>query len=221
MTKIAISAMVLLVGFGGELSSGTVEAANAAAPQAPAGLLHDRAIRAGGQLVEVLADEGHSPCATIAELAARAPVIVIGKSLGHRMHLAPDGGSITTDTVIKVQEAVKGGVVPGALITVSVRGGSHRFADGATARQVRRGYRPMRDGAHYLLFLHESPARVISRGAVVYEFVLGPQGQVELDFDNDTAVPAAGEPSHPLAARYSKASVRQILSELHAGVPRR
>jgi hypothetical protein len=183
------------------------------------GPLHERARSAGGRLVETLADE-HPPAGTIAELAARSPVVVIGKVLGVRAHLASDGARITTDVAFKVQEVVKGGVKGGEIITVMMPGGNHLFADGTTARQYRWGYHGIRNGSSYVLFLQESPARTVIRGAVAYEFAVGSQGQFELDFAKRTVTPAAAERTHPLAGRYRGSTVRQILVELHAAVPR-
>ncbi|OFW07491.1 MAG: hypothetical protein A3H96_07070 [Acidobacteria bacterium RIFCSPLOWO2_02_FULL_67_36] len=182
--------------------------------------LHERTKAAGGRLTEAVPDEGESPCATLAELAARSPLIVIGEVLAHRAHLASDQARVTTDVVVKVQERVRGPVAAGALITVTMPGGSYRFPDGAIVHQPRPGYRPIRDRARYLLFLRESRPRTIVRGTVAYELALGPQGQFELDFEKDAVTPAAGERSHPLASRYGGLRIRQLLTELHAAVPR-
>ena len=209
-----------ILAFALALAPGLAHAQTAQAAQEPQGPLHDRARRAGGHLTEKLTGEPQSVFATIGELAARAPVIVIGQVLAARSHLSDDRKRLTSDFVFKVQEPVKGDVKPGAHITVSVPGGSHRFADGSTVKQYRPGYRPMQEGGRYLLFLHESPSRRITRNAVVFELAAGSQGQFELDFEANAVKPGVGERAHPLAARYQRVDILALLSELHEAVPR-
>ncbi len=111
-------------------------------------------------------------------------------------------------------------MTPGSIITVSMPGGSHRFADGTIARQYVWGYHRVQNQASYLFFLQESPTRTIIRGAVAYELALGQQGQFELNYETDAVTPAAGEAFHPIGVRYRGRSVRDLLVELHAAVPR-
>ena len=218
MKRILVITFVAVLG-ASAASDSYAQRANAQA-RPSLGPLHERASRAGGHVTEVLRDDSAAMHGTVRELAGRSPVIVIGTVLGRRAHLAADGARVQTDVALKVQEAVKGTVARGAVIRISVAGGSHRFADGTTARQYQWGYRPVRDHAQYLFFLRETAMRTPLRGDVVYELAQGPQSQFELDFAADSVTPAVGEARHPIAVRYRGHSAQRLLVELHAAAPR-
>jgi hypothetical protein len=182
--------------------------------------LHQKARRAGGSLQEVLKEEAIVPSTTIRDLAANSPDIVIGQVLGHRGHLAPDGRSVRTDVVLKVQQTVRGGSRPGQLITIAIPGGSFRFSDGATARQYREHYRPVRDQERYLFFLRRSSTGLVVRGDVAYEWSVGPQGQFELNFAEDKVVSGVLERNHPIRTRYEGTSIKDLLVEVRAATRR-
>lgn len=207
----------------------------AAAPQRGAAktapLMYDRVKAAGSHLDETL-DAGDVPVANLAELASRAPVVIVGRILGMRSRLAADQVHIATEVAIHVQESLKGPVLLGSLIYYRVPGGSHRFADGRTARQVVPGFRSVRTNATYVLFLRPvlpAPGGPAGRGAqpnrsperAQYELAAGHQGQFELQFDSRTVVPAPGGKDHPLAIRYADMAVTDFLVALHRAVGRR
>ncbi len=106
MKRFLVVAAALSLGISGVLPGTSRDQAGASAAPDATSSLHDRAKLAGGRLTEVLPDEGDSVCATVEELAGRSPVVVIGKALGVRAHLAPDGDRVMTDVAFKVQEAV-------------------------------------------------------------------------------------------------------------------
>src|SRR5512145_1561910 len=90
----------IAIALGAIVLCGAAPAAQSGGPPAASqGALHDRATRAGGQLTDVLADDGSTACASAAELAARSPVIVIGQALAQRGHLVDGGRTIATDVV--------------------------------------------------------------------------------------------------------------------------
>jgi|WetSurMetagenome_2_1015567.scaffolds.fasta_scaffold164126_3 hypothetical protein len=193
--------------------------------------LHDRATAAGSHLVEPLT-AGDIPIATLSELASRAPVVVVGRVLGARSRLAPDGRGIVTEVAIHVHESLRGGASLGSLVYFRVPGGSHRFADGRTAKQVVPGFRSFRMGATYVLFLRpirpavDEPAAVRAArdsGAyrAQYELASGPQGQFELLFEGGTVVPGPGGKDHPLVFRYADMAVSDFLVELHRAIGQR
>jgi hypothetical protein len=178
--------------------------------------LHQKARRAGGRLQEILKEEAAVPSTTIRDLAANSPDIVIGQVLARRGHLAPDGRSVRTDVVLKVQQTVRGDSRPGQLITIAIPGGTFRFSDGTTARQYLEHYRPARDQERYLFFLRRSSTGLIVRGDVAYEWAVGPQGQFELNFAEDQVVPAILDRRHPIRTRYEGTSIKALLVELRA-----
>jgi hypothetical protein len=193
-------------------------------------LLYDRVRAMGSHLDETL-DAGDVPYASLAELASRAPVIVIGRTRGLRSRLAADEVGIATEIALSVQECLKGPVPPGSLIYFRVPGGFHRFPDGRTARQALPGFRAVRTDATYVLFLRPippaqgTPADVRARRTsdpyrAEYELAAGDQGRFELQVASGTVVPAPGGMDHPLVSRYAGMSVTDFLVELSRAVAR-
>src|SRR6266496_2141953 len=114
--------------------------------QNPRATLHERAKKAGGKLVWRYRVNRTVIYRDIEELAKASDDIFIGRALGHRPSLSPDGKFITNDFLVRVQDVVKGGLPSGRSILVSVPGGAYRFPDGTFAALVPTGYKEPEDG---------------------------------------------------------------------------
>lgn len=178
--------------------------------------LHDRAQLAGGTLLEPYPDDGDVTSATVAELFRRSPIVVIGKVLAQRAHLSADGQRVTTDIAVDSQEVLRGPVVVGQVVRISLPGGSHRFADGVIVHQTTAGYQKPNVGGTHVLFLRE--ARPALSDKTEYELAVGKQGQIELDFANGKVIPGFGgaEMLDPIATKTRKTPLAEFLVELHA-----
>jgi hypothetical protein len=183
--------------------------------------LSERTTAAGGRWQERI-DPGDVPIATLDELTARAPVVIVGRVLGARSRVGADDREVATVVAVSVHAVVKGAVLPEALLYVRTPGGSHRYADGRTVHQTVAGYRSFRVGGAYLVYLRPlRPATSVPAGKrgplspdrAQYELAVGPQGAFELDYTAGTVTPAAAALDHPLAVRYATASLRAFLRE--------
>jgi hypothetical protein len=200
------------------------------APQSPRAtrrdrpILHDRAAARGSFLDEVL-DPGDAPTSTLAELVARTPIVVVGRTLGVRSRLNADERDLTTEVAFRVQDSVKGTMPAGSVIYFRAPGGSYGFGTGLVARQRVQGFRAVRPNTMYAVFLRELPVgtgnaprqnqREVAPYRARYELAMGQQGQFELDQSDGTVIPAPLGQDHPLAVRYANMTVREFLTELH------
>ncbi len=185
-------------------------------PGTPGVTLRDRAELAGRILVEPYPDCGEVTSASVAELFRRSPIVVIGKVMAQRAHLAADGQSVTTDIAVDTQEVLRGPIVPGQVVRVSLPGGSHRFDDGIIVHQTTPGYQKPHTGGTYVLFLRESRPPLSDK--TEYELAVGKQGQFELDFTGGRVIPGfeGGELVDAIATRARKTPLAGFLVELHA-----
>jgi hypothetical protein len=230
MVRTSMAAYLIVPSLGWLFAPVSASQSSLRSAQQPAPPLHDRVRAAGAHLDEAL-EMGDVASADLSELASRSPLIVIGPVLASRSRLAPDERNVATEVALLVRECPKGAVAPGSLLYIRAPGGTHRFADGRTARQTVAGFRMIRSASVYVLFLRPTPLPVHNletmpspAGAELYrarhELAVGPQGIFELDFASGVVIPAASRSDHPLAARYRNTAITGFLSELHRAVPR-
>jgi hypothetical protein len=65
---------------------------------------------------------------------------------------------VSTDHELRVEDVLKGNWIPGRVVTIAdFNSGRLTLSDGASAETVIRGFKPMRPGARYLMFLVPVP----------------------------------------------------------------
>src|SRR5438270_13329157 len=115
--------------------------------------LYEQAKKNGGRVVLTNRPSRATIYPNIEELAKRSDLIVIGRALGHKSNLTPDGRFITQDFLIKVQEIIKGNLAKHQSVLISSPGGTHRFADGTYVAVMSKGYKQLEDKGLYVYFL--------------------------------------------------------------------
>jgi hypothetical protein len=132
-------------------------------------------------------------------------VAVLGRNLGG--HLTDDGMMILTNYEVMVQEGIKGKVVEGSTIIVSLPGGRVEFEDGTTAELRTPKFEAVKTGGTYTFFLTE-----VEKSPGVYTATGGPQGIIEV-VDNES-VRSHGRDTDPVAKETSGKDKRTILKEI-------
>jgi hypothetical protein len=122
--------------------------------------------------------------------SAAVVVGVAGRNLGG--HLTEGGLVILTNYEVMVQEDIKGQVIEGSTIIVSLPGGSVQFEDGTTAELRTPTFEHVKTGGTYTFFLTE-----VEKSPGVYTPTGGPQGLVEI-VDN-ASVKSRGRDTDPIA----------------------
>ncbi|MDQ3221317.1 MAG: hypothetical protein M3Q26_11340 [Acidobacteriota bacterium] len=107
-------------------------------------------------------------------LTKNSHAMIIGVPLRNKGKLSIDGSTVNTVYEVVVYEVIKGNVEQGSVITVALPGGKISFADGITAEIRTPGFRKMKNGKTYALFLNES------NDDGVFNLTAGPQGLLEL-----------------------------------------
>jgi hypothetical protein len=178
--------------------------------------LHDRAIKAGGKLVWRYRANRSLIYPNVEELAKRSDVIVVGRSLGHRPSLSPDGTFITNDFLVRVQDVIKGDVPSGKSIVVSLPGGAYRFSDGTFAALMPANYKQAEDGGTYVFFLKKKKIGSVFKGHMLASETQGlfalKEGKVE---------PADSVRSDPVVVKYRGMGAANFLAQIHMAVPRK
>jgi hypothetical protein len=146
------------------------------------------------------------------ELAKRSDIIVVGRTVGHRSQLTPDGKFITQDFLVRVQEVFKGDLPNRGSMLVSLPGGSYRFKDGTHVHVMAVGYKTPENGASYVFFLKQKTADY--RG---HTLASETQGLFALTKGN-VVEPANPGPSDPMTLKYERMRTAAFLTKLHAAV---
>jgi hypothetical protein len=191
----------------------TCAASVPALAQHPRETLHDRAKKSGGNLVWKYRSNRSVVYPNIEELAKRSDIIVVGRALGHRSSLRPDGKFITEDFLVRAQEVIKGDVPLGRSLTVSLPGGSYRFPDGAHVHVMPANYRQAEDGGIYIFFLKKK------KGAAYKGYRLVSETQALYAVRDGQVEPANLVKSDPVVVKYQGMGAGEFLAQIHKAVP--
>ena len=190
-------------------------AAGSVIAQQPSGTLHDRAKKVGGKLVWHYRANRSLIYPNVEELAKRSDLIVVGRTLGHRPSLRPDGKFITNDFLVKVQDVIKGNVAGGESIFISVPGGAYKFSDGTYAALIPANYREAEDGATYVFFLTKKKPNSVFKG-----HTLASETQGMFAFRDGRVDPADLVVSDPVVMKYRGLGAAAFLQQVRMAVPR-
>jgi hypothetical protein len=180
----------------------------------PNNMLHAMAKRTGGKLVLKHRPSRRTIYSGLDNLASHSDIIVIGRTLGHRSRLRPDGNFLTEDFLVRVQEVIKGDVQTGRSILVSLPGGSYKYPDGTYVTMMPVGYNETEDGKIYVFFLRKKGA--FYKG---HQPTAEAQGQFELT--GDKVQPADLIETDPVVAKYRGMKTSAFLAEIHRAAPRK
>jgi hypothetical protein len=175
--------------------------------------LHQRVQKAGGKLVWTYTPNRGVIYPNLEELAKRSEVIIVGRAIGHRGRLTPDGNSVVNEFSVRVQEVIKGDMPNGRSIQVRLPGGSYRFPDRTHVFVKPLGYTQAVDGGIYVFFLNkQSPVDK------AYEPTSETQSLFALT--GGRVRPANQVAYDPLVLKYGAMDAASFLSQLHRAVPR-
>jgi hypothetical protein len=175
--------------------------------------LHSRAKSNGGKLVWKYKPTRSVIYPTVEELFKRTDIVIVGRTLGHRGRLTPDGKFVTEDFLVRVQEVLKGNVQNGSSILISLPGGSYKFPDGAHVHVMAVGYKQAIDGVSYVFFLKDNK-NTEYKG---YRLASDTQGLFAL---KDRKVePAYTGASDPIATKNQGVDAITFIRQLRAAVP--
>ena len=182
--------------------------------QNPRETLHERTKKAGGKLVWRYRATRSLIYPNVEELAKRSDVIVVGRTLGHRPSLSPDGKFITNDFLVKVQEVIKGDLADRSIV-ISVPGGAQRFPDGTYAALMPVNYKQAEDGRTYVFFLKKKS------GSVFKGHMLASETQGLFALKDGKVEPADSVRSDPVVVKYRGMGAASFLAQIHMAVPRK
>jgi hypothetical protein len=109
-----------------------------------------------GSVRQTMNPHGERDAPSLEFLVKNSRLIVIGQTRHNRGWLNKAGTTITTDYEIAVERTLKGNVMPGDLITMSVLGGRVRFPEGTWAQIDTPGMVPLFNNQAFILFLEDS-----------------------------------------------------------------
>jgi hypothetical protein len=175
--------------------------------------LNERALRAGGRFVWRYRLNQSVIYANVEELAKRSDLIVVGRTIGHRARLRPDGKFINEHFVVRVYDVIKGDVPARASLTISVPGGSYRFPDKSAAVVIPINFRKPENRGIYAFFLKQK-----ATDSKAYE--LASESQGIFDLTSGQVQPADLVMDHPVVMKYREMHAAAFLAEIHKAVPR-
>ena len=185
-------------------------------PPKPRDSLHELSKKAGGHFVFRYKPNRSSVYPNIEELAKRSDLIVVGRTVGHRTSLRPDGNFITNDYTVRVQDVIKGDLPKRASILVTLPGGTFRFPDGTFATVMPIGEKTVEDRQQYIFFLKAKKAKGVFNG-----YLLISETQGVFGLTNAGVEPGDTVSGHPLATKYRGMPARDFLAQIHQAVPRK
>jgi hypothetical protein len=184
--------------------------------QHPRATLHERAKKADGRLVWRYRPNRSVIYSNVEELAKRSDIIVVGRAIGQRPRMRPDGNFITEDFQVRVQDVIKGDLPSGQSIVVSMPGGAQRFRDGSVAAVIPTGVRRAEKGGTYFFFLRAKRGKSAFKGYLLASATQGlfalKEGRIE---------PADRVASDPVVAKYQGMSLGDFLRQVHMAAPRK
>jgi hypothetical protein len=176
-------------------------------------IVREQGVEGAARLKAHYVGVGNAPCwpsYTLEMIIKNSELVVVGTPLTNVCKVDSEGDGITTDYQVSVNEAIKGDVASGNLITVSIPGGRVEFPDGTSAEIRVQDFRKMENGKTYVLFLrHGQPGseKFITTGAA--------QGLFEVPNDGSGVKPH-GSPIHSLCKENQDKPVAAFLQELRA-----
>ncbi len=182
----------------------------------PSDTLHEMAKKAGGKFVLRYRPNRSTIYANVEELAKRSDIIIIGRTLGHRPSLRPDGNFITKDYLVKVQEVIKGDLPDGGSIVVSLPGGAYQFPDGTLVAVMPIGQREAEDQRIYIFFLKAKKQNSVFQGYLLASETQGLFGLIDGHVEPTDSVAA-----DPVVVKYRGRSAAEFLGQVHKAVPRK
>jgi len=135
-------------------------------------------------------DFGRFNIESLTKNSAAVVVGVVGQDLGG--HLTESGKVILTNYEVVIQEVIKGEVLEGTNVIVSLPGGRVQFEDGTTAELRTPTFEHVKPGGTYTFFLSE-----VEKSPGTYTLTGGPQGLVELI--DSGVVKSHGRDTDPIA----------------------
>jgi hypothetical protein len=150
-------------------------------------------------------DFGAFDIESLTKNSAAVIVGVAGRNLGG--HLTDDGMMILTNYEVIVQEDVKGKIIEGSTVIVSLPGGRVEFEDGTTAELRTPTFEHVKTGGTYTFFLGE-----VEKSPGVYTLTGGPQGLVELV--DSTTVKSHGRDTDPIAEQTKGKDKQSFLKDI-------
>jgi hypothetical protein len=145
-------------------------------------------------------------------LTQRSSAIVIGTPTENGSRLHSSGPWVETDYQLKIQRVLKGTVLQGSDIRVSLPGGRVVFEDGTSAETKTPNFERMKSGRTYLLFLREG-----ENGEPVFTLTMWPQGLFEIS-DGERIKPNGRHQVDPVGRKYSGASRETFIRDVEAAV---
>ena len=176
--------------------------------------LYSLAMTNGGRYVLKYRPNRSTIFPNIAELVKRSDLIVVGKTLGHRSKLRPDGRFITKDYWVRVQESIKGNLPVGQSIVVSLPGGAFRFPDGALVAVVPVDEKSPQDRQIYVFFLKAKLPVAVFSG-----YLLASETQGLFGLTNGIVDPADTVGADPIVVKYHGMRAPDFLREIHKAIP--
>ena len=150
-------------------------------------------------------DFGAFDIESLTKNSAAVIVAVAGRNLGG--HLTEDGQMILTNFEVIVRENIKGDIIEGSTVIVSLPGGRVQFEDGTTAELRTPTFEHLKTGGSYTFFLGEA-----ENVPGVYTPTGGPQGLVELS-DNGS-VKSHGRDRDPIAKQAKDMDKQTFLKDV-------
>jgi len=184
-------------------------------------ILHQKAMAAGGRLVEYYHPNASSLAGDLPALAQLSDQILLVHVLKIYIRLNVPGNIVCIEYEMQVLRSWKGASAPGDLVRVRIPAGSYSFPDGVQVLKVAKGLAPPRDGERHVVFLHkssligENPSFELAGGGVQGAFLLADAKSPPADGEERLAekvYPAYG--MGWLAKNYSGLEVLALFREL-------
>jgi hypothetical protein len=174
--------------------------------------LQERAQKAGGRLVWRYRPDQSVTYANVEELAKRSDLIVVGRAVGRRARLRPDGKFIHEEFAVRVYDVIKGDIPTRASLTIRIPGGSYRFADKTFAVVIPMNFRKPANLGIYAFFLKKK-----GPDAKTYDLVSESQGI--FDLTSGKVQPADLVEDHPVVTKYRDMGTAAFIKEMRKAVP--
>ncbi len=213
----SIGMKIVVMTLAAVMVSGGVRAQNAKSKSTtPKITLHEQAKKGNGKFISKYKANRGTIYPNIQELAKRSDLVIVGRVLSHKSSLTPDERFITQDFLVKVNEVIKGDLLRGRSVLVTLPGGRHMFRDGAYAAIMPVGYKEPEDKGLYVFFLKSRKKDSAFKGQ---RLLSERQGMFALT--KGTVEPAELAPDDPMNVKYRGMGAPLFLEQIHKAVPRK
>jgi hypothetical protein len=148
---------------------------------------------------------------TIAELAKRSQLVIVGRPGRAADYAAKGPESVKGRYTVKVQELLKGDQPASGLIKLNIPGVAKPLKGGRSAFAPLLGQPKLVGGRSYVLFLRRERG-----GSGRYELVGGRQGWFALDTKAGLLYLPGRSPEDPVARKYNGSSIHSFLADVRA-----